>query len=262
MGNVKISIITSTLNCENTIQRLAESLKSQTSQDFEWIVQDGGSNDKTIERILSIYPKAKVAVQRDNSVYDAWNKALCRAKGTFVLFLGGDDFFLSDEIIEVITPKLKNNKNIYYGGMYLFNEDTNSYYSYRSITPQQYLNSFDLPIHAFPPAPATLVPRNELKTHFDENYKFHADADMYYRLLCEGLVFKHLDIDISAMGDNGLTSNSETKYYRQLEKFHILRKFRSKFQKMGLAKISLYHIWKEKIKNILRLLVIKYMLNR
>ncbi|MDD6071195.1 MAG: glycosyltransferase family A protein [Clostridiales bacterium] len=42
-----ITILTPTYNRAYRLERLHESLLKQTSRDFEWIIIDDGSNDKT-----------------------------------------------------------------------------------------------------------------------------------------------------------------------------------------------------------------------
>nr|WP_082438491.1 glycosyltransferase family A protein [Tepidiphilus thermophilus] len=42
-----ITVLTPTYNRYHTLPRLCESLKSQTSKDFEWILVDDGSTDET-----------------------------------------------------------------------------------------------------------------------------------------------------------------------------------------------------------------------
>ena len=51
MSHKTISIIIPCLNAEKTIQRAFDSLKNQTCNDFECIVMDGMSSDKTLEII-------------------------------------------------------------------------------------------------------------------------------------------------------------------------------------------------------------------
>ena len=53
MKNYKISIITVTKNSEKFLVQNIKSVKSQKYKNFEHIIVDGNSNDKTIEIINS-----------------------------------------------------------------------------------------------------------------------------------------------------------------------------------------------------------------
>lgn len=88
------TIITATYNAADTLPRLLDSLAGQTSRDFELIIQDGASTDDTVaiaESYRGKLPALSLASEQDSGIYDAWNKALSRVRGEWVLFLGADD---------------------------------------------------------------------------------------------------------------------------------------------------------------------------
>jgi glycosyltransferase involved in cell wall biosynthesis len=78
---MKYSIITATYNAETFLERLLASILSQSYPNFEWVVQDGGSTDNTLN-ILKKYPDVRIKIQSepDRGIYDAWNKAVARAR--------------------------------------------------------------------------------------------------------------------------------------------------------------------------------------
>lgn len=87
-----VSVIVAALNAVATLPRCIDSVSNQDGVTTELIVIDGGSRDGTAqileERAGSVaYWESK----RDRGVYHAWNKALRRATGTWVCFLGADD---------------------------------------------------------------------------------------------------------------------------------------------------------------------------
>jgi len=89
------TIITATRNAIATLPRLLESLASQACRDFELIIQDGASTDETAavaESWRERLPVLSLVSEPDTGIYDAWNKALPRIRGQWVLFLGADDF--------------------------------------------------------------------------------------------------------------------------------------------------------------------------
>ncbi len=94
----KISIITPTYNSENTLHGTVEALLRQTFSDFEYIIIDGVSKDKTLDKIKSYIPAfeekgvtVRIVSEPDNGVYDAMNKGLNYAKGDYVWFINAGE---------------------------------------------------------------------------------------------------------------------------------------------------------------------------
>lgn len=119
------SIVIVTLNSESTIRECLESIKNQSFQDYEVIVQDGISSDKTLEIIESCKLNGvSVKSERDTGVYHAMNKALNRIHGKWVYFLGSDDMFYSSSTLAEVAAYLKNNQDlqILYGNVFIKND--------------------------------------------------------------------------------------------------------------------------------------------
>lgn len=98
-----LAIITATYNAAASLPRLLESLAYQTCRDFELIIQDGASTDATIavaESYADRLPALSIASEADAGIYDAWNRALARAHGDWVLFLGADDELADATVLE------------------------------------------------------------------------------------------------------------------------------------------------------------------
>src|SRR5579863_5768468 len=75
-GRPSISLVLPTLNALPHVQRTVEALRLQTCQDFELIVQDGGSTDGTVEymRSLSGFRCTDVESARDFGIGQAYNR--------------------------------------------------------------------------------------------------------------------------------------------------------------------------------------------
>jgi glycosyltransferase involved in cell wall biosynthesis len=95
-----ISIVTSTLDAVGTLPHTLRSLAAQRGADFEWLVVDGGSRDGTVDLLQANAGRiAWWTSEPDGGFYDAWNKALARAKGDWLLFVGsGDEFAAPDTL--------------------------------------------------------------------------------------------------------------------------------------------------------------------
>ncbi len=84
---VKISVIIPALNEEKYIHYSLEGLKKQSFKDFETIVSDGGSSDKTRD-IAKKY--AKVVIDRTKGMAAGRNTGAKAAKGEILVFLDAD----------------------------------------------------------------------------------------------------------------------------------------------------------------------------
>jgi glycosyltransferase involved in cell wall biosynthesis len=111
-----VTIITSTLNAEGTIKNLIGSLRAQSTNNFEWVVADGGSTDQT----LAILQEYKDVVTRvlpgpDFGIYDGLNRAISTVRTPYYLVVGADDT-LDPNAICVSTKAAKSSKSDFISG--------------------------------------------------------------------------------------------------------------------------------------------------
>ena len=95
------TIITVSFNSEKTISDTINSVLNQTETNFEYIIIDGKSTDKTVEIIQSFedqFKEKEISYQwvseKDTGIYNAFNKGIKLAKGNWISFLGSDDIYL------------------------------------------------------------------------------------------------------------------------------------------------------------------------
>jgi glycosyltransferase involved in cell wall biosynthesis len=93
------SIVTVVFNGAATIAATIESVAQQSFRDFEYLVLDGASTDATVDILEKHSEQIDYQVSEpDSGIYHAWNKALARARGDWVAFLGADDVLLPDAL--------------------------------------------------------------------------------------------------------------------------------------------------------------------
>jgi len=94
-----ISIITATWNAERFLPSLVESLRNQTDKNFDWVIADGGSTDKTLELLNDVGDLTlEVDSQPDFGIYDALNRAVRGLVSDYYLVVGADDYLEPDAI--------------------------------------------------------------------------------------------------------------------------------------------------------------------
>jgi putative colanic acid biosynthesis glycosyltransferase len=102
-----ISVITVTLNCEDTIEKTILSVINQPYKNIEFIIIDGGSSDNTNE-IISKYKKnlACYISEPDSGIYEAMNKGIRFSNGEGLIFLNAGDYFVGDVFYGIQFPSL------------------------------------------------------------------------------------------------------------------------------------------------------------
>ncbi len=104
---MKISVIVAVYNAAKTLQRCIDSINAQSYLDRELIIIDGGSTDGTVDIIRANASKiAHWESEHDRGIYHAWNKGVAKAVGEWVCFIGSDDVFHTDSVIETVVPRL------------------------------------------------------------------------------------------------------------------------------------------------------------
>ncbi|MCF0048435.1 glycosyltransferase [Dyadobacter sp. LJ53] len=94
-----ISIIIATYNADKTLLECLQSIISQKNDNIEIILVDGKSKDSTCQIIESFGDKIDYYIsEKDSGVYDAWNKGIKGARGTWIMFVGADDILLPGAI--------------------------------------------------------------------------------------------------------------------------------------------------------------------
>jgi glycosyltransferase involved in cell wall biosynthesis len=94
-----ISVIIPAYNAENTILATIKSVLKQTFSDFEIIVINDGSTDKTLEIVQSIQDDRLNIFSYENSgASSARNRGITHATGNYISFLDADDLWTPDKL--------------------------------------------------------------------------------------------------------------------------------------------------------------------
>lgn len=107
MESNKVSVITPAYNCFDTIQRTFDSIKNQTYTNWEWIVVDDCSKDKTLEKLYEIAKndsRVKVfSIKQNSGVAVARNFGIQSANGRYIAFLDSDDTWMPNKLEKQIS---------------------------------------------------------------------------------------------------------------------------------------------------------------
>jgi len=97
----KVSVIVPTQNSSTLIGDTLESLLSQDYPDFEVIIIDASSTDRTLEVIRSLKDsRIRLYSVSSYSRYDMLNKGITHAYGTYLNFLFPGDFYIHKSVLK------------------------------------------------------------------------------------------------------------------------------------------------------------------
>jgi len=240
---MKISIITVCYNSSKTIEKTFKSIKSQSYENIEYIVIDGGSSDNTL-KIIGDYKKiiSKHLSEPDMGLYDAMNKGIALATGDLVGILNSDDIFNDIKVIENVVKFHKNNNiEASVGNIIQFNEFGKIVrkYSAKNWKPEK------LKIGFMPAHPSIFFKRGL----FEKYGKYHldfvsgADYELIVRFfLKNNISWKFSNITTTAMLTGGI-STSGIGSYVLITKEICIALFRNNI-KFNRVKVYLRGFWK------------------
>ncbi|MBT1247051.1 MULTISPECIES: glycosyltransferase family 2 protein [unclassified Thermosipho (in: thermotogales)] len=225
---MKLSIITVTYNSEQFLEEAIESVKNQSCKDYEYIIIDGGSTDKTLEIIKKYYNEgvvSKYISEPDKGIYDAMNKGLKLASGEIISFLNSDDMYFDNTIFcKVLEAFQENNIEALYGDLvYVSRKNKNKivrYWKTGKLDLRKIKYGWQIPHPAF-----FISSKVAKELEFDINYRIAADHDFILKALKHAVKCHYVNYPIVKMRFGGKsTENIHNMKNGNSEIMDIIRK--------------------------------------
>jgi glycosyltransferase involved in cell wall biosynthesis len=178
---VRFSVITVTFNAEKYLAQTLQSVAAQERVEFEHLVWDGGSCDRTLE-IASSFPHVKIIEGKDRGIADAMNLSAAYAQGEFLLYLHADDLLAHPCALLMVKRVLDLHPDVswLYGKAHIIDQE-GSYLRTTSFEPfsEKRLRKYNFITH-----PATIVSSALFKKvgGFHVNLRYCMDYDLWLRL--------------------------------------------------------------------------------
>ena len=120
---LKISVVTVCYNAADSIEQTMLSVLGQSYPDIEYIVIDGGSTDGTVDIIKKYTDRLAYWVSEpDKGIYDAMNKGIAAATGSYINFMNSGDSFYDNRVVEAVVPYLSSDMEaVIYGNAAICN---------------------------------------------------------------------------------------------------------------------------------------------
>ena len=240
-----VSTVIAVLNGVQTLSRTIDSVASQTYVAKELLIIDGGSTDGTLDVIRS--HAASIAYWEsgpDRSLYHAFNKALAHAKGDWIYFLGSDDYFWDEHVLDSIATSLSRAYppiRIVYGRVAFVAENG------------RILEILGHPWESFRPRflQGSMIPHQGVFHHkslfeahglFDDSFKVGGDYEMLLRELMHSDPLFVPDVIVAGYQFGGGSSKPENslRVLRAIRKAHLRHGMRFPGLRWVLTCVSVY----------------------
>ena len=199
---MKISIITVCLNSEKTIEQTIKSVVSQEDCDYEYIVIDGNSTDRTLEIIEKYRDRISAVISEpDSGIYDAMNKGIALATGDIIGIINSDDWYEPGVFALVEKCFRDTGAEVVYGKLNVIHLDGKS----EIRTPANIENlRYEMAI----PHPTVFVKSNIYKQYgvFQLKYKIAADYELMLRFYVKKVKFQYMKQILANFRLGGISS--------------------------------------------------------
>lgn len=172
-----ISIITVTLNSQKHLEKTLKSIFNQNYFNYELIIIDGKSEDKTLSIIKKYEKNIDYWIsEKDKGIYDAFNKGMNLARGDYLGFVNSDDLITKNALIYLIKYHKKYNFDFIFGAVKKHWGILYGYKKWKIKYSWGFYSSHSTGFYIKKEA-AKKVGKYSLK------FKHHADWDYFYRMI-------------------------------------------------------------------------------
>ncbi|OBI56055.1 glycosyltransferase family 2 protein [Mycobacterium sp. E787] len=214
------SIIVPTFNVADTLPACLDSIARQTCSDFDLVVVDGGSTDRTLEIADSYSARLSgrliIHSGPDRGPYDAMNHGVELASGAWLFFLGADDTLYADDTLTRVATFIREHdpSDIVYGDVMLRSKSS------------RYAGAFDLDRLLFEQniCHQAIFYRRELFAGIGPyNLRYRVWADWDFNIRCfsnPAVVARYMDMTIANYNDvSGVSKKEDEELKKRLPVF-------------------------------------------
>lgn len=259
MKNIKLSIITPSLNSDKSLAYTLSSVYEQTYKNFEHIIVDGGSTDQTID-ILKKHkvPNKKIIIRKNTTIYQAINIGIKKASGDYIIILNTDDILDNKTTLENAVKIIKKgSEKIYLGNVVYFNN-----FEFNKISrhyPAKNFKNWMFYFGLMPPHPASFIDSDLAKKNlYNPKFEIAADFDLFLRLLkLKKYPFKYLNQTITRMRTGGVSGKDIKAHLKSGKEIHQSLNLNNQLNSQLLinsryiSKLKQFFIINNKVKNFI-----------
>ncbi|WP_281637402.1 glycosyltransferase family 2 protein [Flavobacterium marginilacus] len=215
----KLSIITINYNNAKGLDATIKSVITQTYLDFEFLIVDGDSTDRSKDVINQYSTSINYHISEpDTGIYNAMNKGIKASKGEYLLFLNSGDVLNGMTAVNDFVNNIDFAGDIIYGdykfqtGGKIFPDNLSPLFFVRTSLPHQ----------------STLFKREVFDKMglYDERYKVVADRAFYIKcFLSNQFIFKHINYPLTVFDLSGVSNDPRHNEKHLLESESMFREY-------------------------------------
>jgi glycosyltransferase involved in cell wall biosynthesis len=184
-----VSVIVAAYNAETTILETIQSIQKQTFSNFELIVINDGSTDRTLELLSTIEePRLRVFSYKNGGLPVARNRGIVRAAGEYITFIDADDLWTPDKLeLQLAALQQCPEAGVAYSWTAFINEKGKLLYARKPLFIEGNIYS-KLLVENFISSGSNILVRKqfiEAVGKFDPSLKSVEDWDYYLRLAAQ-----------------------------------------------------------------------------
>lgn len=200
MGTPKVSVCVPVYNGEKYIEQTIKSVLEQSFTDFELVIIDDASTDKTWE-ILKNFSDDRIRLvknEKNVGMVANWNCCLDNSKGEYLQILCHDDY-LSEDCLEKKVKIFNNHKDIslIFNSTYIVNDNNKIVMKRRPFQSEKLFNGKEIGYRSFTQKnlygePSNVMFKREISKkvgYFDDRLCYAIDWDYWIKLSLMGNVY-------------------------------------------------------------------------
>ena len=229
-----LSVVTVVRNCDNYLERTILNVINQQDSDIEYIIIDGESTDGTLDIIRKYEDKIGYWIsESDDGIYDAMNKGIALARGTWINFMNAGDEFYSEKVLKQFSGDLMtNNFDILYGDVVAHNPESETDIMIKAKDVKDIWRGMIFSHQS------CFIRTDVIKLFlFDLRYKLASDYNQILSMILNNHKFHYLPITVSRVRIGGLSYSNNCTILEQIKIVHSCKPYSRKLLYFGMLYI-------------------------
>lgn len=207
------------------LERLLNSISTQTFQDFEVVITDDSPDDGIEILLKKISPNFKIYYYKNKIALgtpENWNEAIRKANGDWIKIMHNDDWFATDDALQAFYAAIQQNPatDFFFSAFQNVDVDSGKKETVRlSFTDKLFLKSnvYHLLKKVYIGNPSCTIVRKNLNIWYDKRYKFIVDFEYYIRVIRQTKMPVYIDKVLLNIGFHSEQVTTYTKYNPEVQ---------------------------------------------